>query len=168
MRRSAGVFVIISVLVTILWGCGSDADEEAAAEAAKAYLAHFYEVTDYPPSTVDASSLQERQAQLQPYATEEWLESLLANRVLGLPFMIAQREQAAVSAQDIQLSHSSEDEDVIAYTYRMKVMLRDDAKEMTSIPVEGSITLAKTNGTWKVNNDINRNRNDLLALTTGS
>lgn len=80
---------------------------------------------------------------LKPFLTERNLE----RSSIGLPFQVADREDASLHAEDIKakIKESKNDWMLVEYTLHL-VFTNDDGEETKTIPLEGEITFLQEQG----------------------
>lgn len=87
---------------------------------------------------------------LKPFLTERNLERYS----VGLPFQVADKEDASLHAEDIQakMKESKNDWMLVEYTLNL-VFTNFDGEETKSIPLEGEITFLQEQGEWRIQDD---------------
>lgn len=87
---------------------------------------------------------------LKPFLTERNLE----RSSIGLPFQVADREDASLHAEDIKakIKESKNDWMLVEYTLHL-VFTNDDGEETKTIPLEGEITFLQEQGGWRIQDD---------------
>ncbi|MFB8376268.1 hypothetical protein ACWIE6_16595 [Paenibacillus taichungensis] len=87
---------------------------------------------------------------LKPFLTERNLE----RNSVGLPFQVADKEDASLHTEDIQakMKESKNDWMLVEYTLNL-VFTNYDGVETKTIPLEGEITFLQEQGEWRIQDD---------------
>jgi hypothetical protein len=87
---------------------------------------------------------------LKPFLTERNLERYS----VGLPFQVADKEDASLHAEDIKakMKESKNDWMLVEYTLNL-VFTNYDGEETKTIPLEGEITFLQEQGEWRIQDD---------------
>lgn len=87
---------------------------------------------------------------LKPFLTERNLE----RNSMGLPFQVADKEDASLHAKDIKakMKESKNDWMLVEYTLNL-VFTNYDGEETKTIPLEGEITFLQEQGEWRIQDD---------------
>ncbi|OPG97461.1 hypothetical protein B2I21_16500 [Chryseobacterium mucoviscidosis] len=87
---------------------------------------------------------------LKPFLTERNLERYS----VGLPFQVADKEDASLHAEDIKakIKESKNDWMLVEYTLNL-VFTNYDGEETKTIPLEGEITFLQEQGEWRIQDD---------------
>ncbi|MGW7159783.1 hypothetical protein [Paenibacillus taichungensis] len=87
---------------------------------------------------------------LKPFLTEWNLE----RNSVGLPFQVADKEDASLHTEDIQakMKESKNDWMLVEYTLNL-VFTNYDGEETKTIPLEGEITFLQEHGEWRIQDD---------------
>ncbi|WP_408893292.1 hypothetical protein [Paenibacillus taichungensis] len=87
---------------------------------------------------------------LKPFLTERNFE----RNSVGLPFQVADKEDASLHTEDIQakMKESKNDWMLVEYTLNL-VFTNYDGEETKTIPLEGEITFLQEQGEWRIQDD---------------
>ncbi|KGP83462.1 MULTISPECIES: hypothetical protein [unclassified Paenibacillus] len=87
---------------------------------------------------------------LKPFLTERNLERYS----VGLPFQVADKEDASLHAEDIKakIKESKNDWMLVEYTLNL-VFTNYNGEETKTIPLEGEITFLQEQGEWRIQDD---------------
>lgn len=87
---------------------------------------------------------------LKPFLTERNFE----RNSVGLPFQVADKEDASLHTEDIQakMKESKNDWMLVEYTLNL-VFTNYDGVETKTIPLEGEITFLQEQGEWRIQDD---------------
>ena len=87
---------------------------------------------------------------LKPFLTERNLERYS----VGLPFQVADREEASLHAEDIKAKMKESKNDWMLVEYTLKLVFTNyDGEETKTIPLEGEITFLQEQGEWRIQDD---------------
>ncbi|AIQ11586.1 hypothetical protein [Paenibacillus durus] len=128
------------------------AEVNDAVKAAEKYKNAEYEIKA-SEDILSAESVEQRNAAIKPYLTEQFYEKASSTRYTILPLKVADKQKVSLKPVDLQCDLREKRENTILLNYKLNLLFLDqEGKETKRIPIDGILTLfyVMGNGLYRV------------------
>lgn len=127
---------------------------DAALKAATGYKNAEYTVKA-STDIMSVESIEQRNEVLKPYFTADFYQKAVSTRYTALPLQVVHKQQLSIQPDHLQFTLSDgQKQDIAELKYTVDlVLLNEEGQEQQRMPMEGILTLFKTQGAWLVQGD---------------
>ncbi|OPA75101.1 hypothetical protein BVG16_21045 [Paenibacillus selenitireducens] len=167
MKKIYSCLIVFSIISMFLISCTNKTeDDNDAIQFATNYKEIQFDVKGFDYTGDMSTEIIDRlKEHVEPLITEKYLDYQIKNRILTLPLVLADKLNATYyKLEDLHFNVASKQENLVNLPYNTNViLLNNNDEEIHKVKMDGTLTLVKSNDSWKVDFD-NFNVSDFMNL----